>query len=50
MDYKEILCETEGAICTLTLNNPSKINALSKNMVAELIHALQRFPRMKPSR
>jgi enoyl-CoA hydratase/carnithine racemase len=39
MDYKEILCETKGAVCTVTLNNPSKINALSKNMVAELIHA-----------
>ena len=39
MDYKEILSETKGAMCTVTLNNPSKINALSKNMVAELIHA-----------
>ena len=39
MEYKEILCETKGAVCTVTLNNPSKINALSKNMVAELIHA-----------
>ena len=38
MEYKEILCETKGAVCTLTLNNPSKINALSKNMIAELIH------------
>ena len=40
MDYKEIQCEREGAVCTLTLNNPAKINALSKNMVAELIQAL----------
>lgn len=40
MDYQEILCEIEDAVCTLTLNNPSKINALSKNMVAELIQAL----------
>ncbi|MEN8246316.1 MAG: hypothetical protein ABFS43_15615 [Thermodesulfobacteriota bacterium] len=39
MDYKEILCETQGSVCTLTLNNPEKINALSKNMVAELIQA-----------
>ena len=39
MDYKEILCTTEDAVHTITLNNPSKINALSKNMIAELIHA-----------
>jgi enoyl-CoA hydratase/carnithine racemase len=42
MDYQEILCETDGAVCTLTLNNPTKINALSKNMVAELIHAFSK--------
>ena len=40
MDYKEILCETEGPVCFLTLNKPSKINALSKSMVAELLDAL----------
>ncbi|MBW2613113.1 MAG: enoyl-CoA hydratase [Deltaproteobacteria bacterium] len=39
MDYQEIIVETEASICTITLNKPEKINALSKNMVAELIHA-----------
>jgi len=39
MDYSEILVEKEDAICTITLNNPKKINALSKNMIAELIRA-----------
>ena len=39
MDYQEILCEKEGAVCRVTLNNPSKINALSKKMIAELIDA-----------
>jgi enoyl-CoA hydratase/carnithine racemase len=30
MAYEEILYSTQGAIAYLTLNNPSKINALSK--------------------
>ena len=38
MDYTEILYEKSEAVGTITLNNPAKINALSKNMVAELIH------------
>ncbi|HEB31347.1 MAG TPA: enoyl-CoA hydratase [Spirochaetes bacterium] len=40
MAYKEILCSREGAVCFLTLNNPAKINALSKQMVGEITGAL----------
>jgi enoyl-CoA hydratase/carnithine racemase len=40
MDYEEILVSTKGAVAYLTLNNPKKINALSKLMISEIIHAL----------
>lgn len=40
MTYEEILFSAEGPIAYLTLNNPDKINALSKKMIKELIHAL----------
>jgi len=40
MAYEEILYSTKGAVGYLTLNNPQKINALSKLMIREIIHAL----------
>lgn len=40
MDYQEIHFEQKNAIAIITLNNPNKINALSKHMIQELIHAL----------
>ena len=40
MAYDEILYSTKGPVGFLTLNNPQKINALSKTMIAEIIHAL----------
>jgi len=40
MAFEEILYTTDGAIGCLTLNNPKKINALSKRMIAEIIHVL----------
>lgn len=42
MEYEEILFATEGPIGFLTLNNPAKINAMSKRMIAEMIDALTR--------
>ena len=40
MAYKEILCTREEAVFFLTLNNPAKINALSKQMIREITEAL----------
>jgi enoyl-CoA hydratase/carnithine racemase len=40
MVYEEILFSTDGAIGTLTLNNPRKINALSKQMIQEIMEVL----------
>lgn len=40
MKYQEILFSVEGPVGYLTLNNPSKVNALSKKMIGEMIHAL----------
>jgi len=40
MNYEEILFSAEGSVGYLTLNNPSKINALSRKMIGEMIHLL----------
>ena len=40
MNYEEILFSTKGPVGYLTLNNPSKVNALSKKMISEMIHLL----------
>ena len=40
MNYEEILFSAEGSVGYLTLNNPSKINTLSKKMIGEMIHLL----------
>lgn len=40
MTYEEILYTTKGSVGYITLNNPAKINALSRKMIAEIIHAL----------
>lgn len=43
MTYREIIFSVDGPIGFLTLNNPEKINALSRRMIAELTDALSRF-------
>ena len=40
MAHEEILYTTNGPIGTLTLNNPKKINALSKQMISEISDVL----------
>lgn len=41
MAYEQIEYTAKGPLGYLTLNNPSKINALSKLMISEMIHALE---------
>ena len=36
MPFAEILLDTDGPLARITLNNPSKINALSTRMVGEI--------------
>lgn len=40
MDYQEIMFSQKDAVGHLTLNNPSKINALSRQMIKEITHLL----------
>ena len=42
MAYTEILLSSQGAIGVITLNNPKKINALSRKMIDEMVDALGR--------
>ena len=50
MSYEEILYAAEGPIGYLTLNNPEKVNVLSKNMIGEIIHALDKIAKDESKR
>jgi methylglutaconyl-CoA hydratase len=41
MDYKTIQLEYEGRLATLTLNRPEKRNAISFELIDDLLHALE---------
>ncbi len=41
MTYEDLLVETSDHICTMTLNRPERLNAISGPMLAGLAHALQ---------
>lgn len=43
MDYKDILVDSLGEVGTVTLNSPKTVNALSRNMIGEIIRALESF-------
>jgi len=43
MDYKEILVDAQGEIGLITLNSPQTMNALSQNMIIEIMFALEGF-------
>jgi len=42
MDYKQLLYEVSGGIATVTLNRPEQRNALSAQMLGELVDAMGR--------
>jgi enoyl-CoA hydratase len=41
MDYQNILVASENAIATITINRPTKLNALNKETIQELHQAIQ---------
>jgi len=43
MEYNDILVGSQGEIGSITLNSPKTINALSKNMIGEIISAFESF-------
>jgi enoyl-CoA hydratase/carnithine racemase len=43
MEYRDILVDIQGQIGLITLNSPKTINALSRNMIKEVISALEGF-------
>jgi len=43
MEYKDILVSGEGPVGVITLNSPQTVNALSKNMIGEIIRAFRRM-------
>ncbi len=43
MEYRDILVDTQGQIGFITLNSPKTVNALSRNMIQEVISALEGF-------
>ena len=40
MNYAQILFEKDGAVATVTMNRPEKLNAYSETMVHEILAAL----------
>ncbi len=43
MEYKDVFFTTAGSIGSITLNSPGTANALSRNMISELISILKSF-------
>ena len=41
MAYENILSEIQDSICTITINRPTKLNALNKQTIEELHHAMK---------
>ena len=43
MEYRDILVDSQGELGFITLNSPKTVNALSKNMIGEIISSLETF-------
>ena len=43
MEFNDIQVGSQGEIGSITLNSPKTVNALSKNMICEIISAFERF-------
>jgi enoyl-CoA hydratase/carnithine racemase len=43
MTYQDIACRREGAVATIVLHRPEKLNALTFRMLAEMNHAVDRL-------
>jgi enoyl-CoA hydratase len=41
MSYENILVDVDGAVATITLNRPEKLNALSRGLLSDLHAALR---------
>ena len=50
MDYNNILAKTNNGITTITINRPSKLNALNKETIMELHEALDEANRNKDAK
>ena len=50
MEYKHIIVSSPGKVGTITLNSPNTANALSKNMIRELIDVSSHHRRRPGSR
>ena len=41
MEFRHIIYEKNDGIATITLNRPEALNALSKEVVEEILHAIE---------
>ena len=41
MEYRDIIVDPQGPIASITLNSPKTFNVLSKNLIGQIIAALE---------